>query len=529
MVFTTLRFIIFMAVIFVLYYIIPKKKQWWLLLAASYIFYACASPVYLIFLFITTLITFLGTRAIDSNLREQSDFLQNEGKELSREEKKSYKKQMAKKRKMFITVVTVLLLLMVVVFKYATFIFNNVSGLLGLFGVSTDSVTLNIILPVGLSFYVFQSLGYCIDVYREMARAEHNFFKHALYVSFFPQLLQGPIGDYNKLAPQLFAGHEFSYKQSVYGLQRVAWGFFKKLVIANQIALVIDSVWTTYADYSGIVFWLFILILYAFQLYADFSGYMDIANGCAQMLGITLDENFETPYFSKNIAEFWRKWHITLGTWFRNYVFYSILRTDWCNGIRKKYKKKNPYISNTLPNVIALLIVWLLIGLWHGSDWCYVVYGLFHGSFIILSTAMAPVYNRFYNRFPKLQDNKLFALYQIVRTFMIVVFGYVIFRPADLSVTLSILRQMISGVGFREVYYFAALNMKQFIEILIGLMVLFIVEIYHYLPMEKSLREKIHGFSAWKRWSIYIVLLLLIIFMGAYGTSGLNQFAYFRF
>ena len=196
-----------------------------------------------------------------------------------------------------------------------------------------------VILPVGLSFYIFQSLGYCIDVYRGTARAERNFFKYALYVSFFPQILQGPIGDYNRLAPQLFAPHDFSYKEAVYGIERVAWGFFKKLVIANQISLILDGVWIGYFEYSGCAFWMMALVFYAIQLYADFSGYMDIANGCAQMLGIRMDENFCTPYFSRNIAEFWRNWHITLGAWFKNYVFYPVLRTGWCNQLRKNLKK----------------------------------------------------------------------------------------------------------------------------------------------------------------------------------------------
>lgn len=529
MVFTTLEFMIFMTAVFILYYAVPRNKQWCFLLLASYVFYAFASPLYLIFLFFTTAVTYLGSRVLDRNYINQDAYLKKEGKDLSKEGKKAYKTRMQRKQREIIVSVTVILLLMLGVFKYANFAYRNFSSLLGIFGVKTNDTALNIILPVGLSFYIFQSLGYCIDVYREMVAAEYNFFRYALYVSFFPQLLQGPIGDYRRLAPQLFREHEFSYTNAKYGLQRVAWGFFKKLVIANHISLIIDGVWSSCESYNGFLFWMFVLILYSFQLYADFSGYMDIAVGCAQMLGITLDENFKNPYLSKSIAEFWRKWHITLGAWFKNYVFYPILRTDWCNGIRKKYKKTHPYISKTVPDVIALLIVWTLIGLWHGADWSYVVYGLFHGSFIILSVILEPVYIKIDERFPGRKTSKIYSLFQIARTFIIVTFGYAIFRPADLSVTGGILHQMFSGTGFHDLLYLGGYNFKEFIEIFIGMSALLFVDVWHYNSDGQMLRDRISKMSSFGRWLVYITLLLLIIIIGAYGKSELNQFAYFRF
>ena len=353
MLFTTGNFIFFMVIMLFLYYIIPRDKQWCLLLIGSYFFYACASPIYLIFLLFTTIVTYTAAIVIDKNYCLQAKYLETDGKNLSKEEKKIYKSKVSRRQKMSIVAVTAVILLMLGIFKYSTFLLKSFSGLFNLFGVSTESITLKFILPIGLSFYVFQSLGYCIDVYRGTSTAEHNFFKYMLYVSFFPQLLQGPIGDYNRLSPQLFKGHEFSTNNVIYGLQRAIWGFFKKLVIANQISVVTKDVWMQYTSYNGFLFWLFMLILYAIELYADFSGYMDIAIGCAQMLGITLDENFDAPYFSKNIAVYWRRWHITLGAWFRNYVFYSVLRADWCNNLRKRLKKRNSYIANTLPTVIA--------------------------------------------------------------------------------------------------------------------------------------------------------------------------------
>lgn len=528
MVFTTLKFMVFMAVVFWLYYLVPKKWQWKLLLLASYIFYACASPIYIFFLIFTTVVTYVGSVGMARLTEAQDAYLEQNGKNLEKEEKKAYKKSIEKKRKYCLGGVIASLLLLLIVFKYSIFILKNMTGLLGIFGVTNDWSSLNIILPVGLSFYIFQSMGYCIDVYREMAQVQKNIWKHALYVSFFPQLLQGPLGDYNTLAPQLFEEKEFDYAQCVNGLQRVAWGFFKKLVIANQISLIIDNVWNGYEGYYGLIF-VFALFLYSFQLYADFSGYMDIANGCAQMLGITLEENFITPYFSRSIAEFWRKWHITLGTWFKNYVFYSILRTEWCSNLRKKYKKTHPYLSVTLPNIIALSIVWLLIGIWHGADWSYVVYGIFHGSFVVLATVMEPLYTKFHEKYPGLAEKKAFQIMQVVRTFCIVTFGYVIFRPADLEITKTILMHMFTKLDFHALASFGLYYFKELVIVLAGIVILVLVDIYHYRTENSSIRSRINAMIGWKRWSIYTVFLLVIIFFGAYGTSSLNQFAYFKF
>lgn len=525
MIFTTFKFMIFMAVIFFLYYVIPKRKQWWLLLAASYIFYACASPIYLIFLVIITVITYVGAFLLGNNFRLQSLYLTEKEAVLGEKERKTYKKKMAKKRKMILVVIIVLLISILGVLKYSTFFFFSITGIFG----NDMGRVFELILPIGFSFYMFQSLGYCIDVYREMATAENNFFKHALYVSFFPQLLQGPIGNYNRLAPQLFAEHEFSYQNAKYGLQRIAWGFFKKLVIANQISLISDPIWANYESYNGLLFWIVVAALYAFQLYADFSGYMDIANGCAEMLGIILDENFETPYFSKSIAEYWRRWHITLGEWFRNYVFYPILRTKCCNNIRKKYRKSNSYVSNTIPNVIALLVVWFLIGLWHGAEWSYVFHGLYHGSLIALSIVMTPMRSKFKKFFPEYDSSKVYTLFRVGRTFLLVLFGYLIFKPADLVVTAGVVKQMGNGIGLHTTLLFVHRNLKVFLEIFIGMLALFTVDVFHYKGKNRSMRDKIREYSTWRRWGIYVMLLLLIIFIGAYGKSELNQFAYFRF
>lgn len=525
MVFTTLPFIAFFALVFFAYYLIPAKRRWWLLLTASWFFYAYATPYYLIFLGITTVATYLAAIGISANLQRQAAWIVANGKSVGREEKKAYKAVMERKRQLMVTGAIVILLGMLIAFKYLEFLFRNIGWLGGAFGYDWSLPTVNWILPIGLSFYVFQSLGYCIDVAREAVPAERNFFRHALFVSYFPQILQGPIGDYGRLAPQLFGEHVFDYEQVVFGIQRVAWGFFKKLCVANMIAYRINPVWTSCGDYPGFLFWMMMAFLYAIQLYADFSGYMDIACGCSQMLGIRLDENFDCPYFSRTIAEFWRRWHMTLGAWFKNYVFYPILRSDSLSRLRK-HLKGHDYLANTMPTAVALLVVWLLIGLWHGADWAYVLYGLFHGSFIIMAVVLKPLYDRFNRTFPRVTSSRLYAAFQMARTFVIVMVGYLIFKPADLGVTTSIFKSMLldGGVGALQGFFVSHMKWLALTTALCGLVL--VVDVVHLRCGAGVIRRGVRKFPLPIRWGLYLggVWLLLLLM-----RSDIQTFEYFRF
>ena len=415
-------------------------------------------------------------------------------------------------------------------FKYSNFAIDCYVGLANLFGHNLEIEHLDILLPVGLSFYIFQSMGYFIDVYRGMVEAETDITKYALYVAFFPQVLQGPIGDYGRLSIQLYDSHEFKNENVVFGLQRAAWGFFKKLVIANSLSIGVDKVFNQYYHYDGFI-WMLVLSMYSIQLYADFSGYMDIAIGCAQSLGIELDENFTTPYFAKSIAEFWRRWHITLGTWFKNYLFYPLLRTDWLNNIRKKYKKKgNTYLSATLPNLFALIITWFCIGLWHGAATSYIIYGLFHGFFVIMDSVLSPLYIGWREKHEKLSESKAFNLFRIARTFSIVTLGYAIFRPADLNATGYIFTHMFTGLNKSVLGTFLYNYYYYIIAGFIGFIVLLLVDLYHEAnPANGSLRRAVSKKSSLVRLFIYSVGIAAIIYLGTYGDASLNSFAYFQF
>lgn len=526
--FTTVNFVIFMTVVFIAYFTVPKKAQPYILLAGSYVFYGFASIMGLAFLIGITLITYLGATHISKINAREALFLKEH--ELERDEKKAYKNLEQKHRKKTLILVVALLIAVVVGFKYLTFIFSNIEALVGVFGGSFKSPSLTILLPVGLSFYTFMSMGYFIDVYRGTVEAEHNLFKYALFVAYFPQVLQGPIAEYKKLAAQLYESRDFDRKNAVFGIQRVMWGFFKKLVIANTLSYGIDQVFRVSYQYTGII-WIFVMMLYGIQLYADFSGYMDIACGCSQMFGITIEENFDTPYFSKSIAEFWRRWHMSLGAWFKNYVFYPALRSDWLNNMRKKYRKAGKiYLSATLPNVIALLITWVLIGAWHGASWNYIVYGLFHGFFVIMDSVMSPVYTKWRENHQKLSDSKVFNLFRIVRTFAIVTIGYCIFRAANLAETAYIYRNMFNGVNKSTIGTFIYNYYYYLFAGGLGTIVLFLVDLYHVKhPEVGSLRNWVASQSSWKRYLIYIIAIIATVFLGAYGDAALNQFAYFQF
>ncbi|SDB38494.1 D-alanyl-lipoteichoic acid acyltransferase DltB, MBOAT superfamily [Pseudobutyrivibrio sp. YE44] len=526
--FTTLKFIIFFGIVFCCYFTFPKKYQRYILLVASYVFYAFTSVQAFLMLIAITLITYVGGLRIGKINDLESEYLK--ANTLEKDEKKKYKALQQKKRKRVITLVILLLLAILGFFKYSKFIFADVQWVLNLLNMGVHFKYESILLPAGLSFYIFQSMGYTIDVYRGMVEAEHDLSKYALYVAYFPHIMQGPLGDYSRLSPQLYGQHDFDRRSAVFGLQRVAWGFFKKLVIANSLQIAVDRAFNAYYTYEGIV-WILVLFFYSIQMYADFSGYMDIANGCSQMMGITLDENFSTPYFSKNIAEYWRRWHISLGAWFRNYVFYSLLRSPWLDGIRKKYKKqKKTYLSQTLPNVFALLITWLCIGMWHGAAWTYIAHGMFHGFFVIMDSAMSPVVTKWRKNHAKISDSVWFNGFRIVRTFIIVNIGYAMFRAQSLEVTGYVLKSIFSGVHKSVLGAFLFNHYYYIISAFIGGIVLLLVDIYHEKHLELGgLRTVISQKSAPVRYAIYIMGIVAIIFLGTYGDASLNSFAYFQF
>lgn len=501
MIFTTLKFLVFFVAVFFVYYMVPKKLQWLVLLAASIYFYLCASVKYAIFVLMASLITYLGALILDKLETKQSTYLKEHKETLSKEDKKSYKTKIEKKKKIVITLTILATLSMLLVMKYTGFVLENISAIANVFHLNFTSPAWNFILPLGISFYTFMSIGYAIDVYRGEYPAEKNFLKYFLFVSYFPHILQGPMDKYNDLAEDLFAGKKFDYTQAVQGIYRIVIGVLKKMLVADKLAPVVGTVITNLDQYFGINIFLAILF-YAIQLYADFSGYMDIAIGCSKMLGIRIAENFDAPYFSKSIAEYWRRWHISLGAWFRDYVYYPILRGNLAQNLRKHFKDKNKYLSNNLPTVFALAVLWILIGFWHGSTWAFILYGIYHGGIIILSTLLAPVYDKFYEKFPRLVKTKIYGAFQIIRTFCLVLGGYFLFCVGDLKPAMQMFSNMFKN-NFDGVKILANMTQDSIVSVSIGTIILIILDI---LTIKKvDIYEKFRKVPFFLRWPIYCV------------------------
>lgn len=419
---TSFSFIAFLFVCLLLYYILPKKYQWIVLLAASAVFYLISSLKGAIYVLLTASSVYAATRIMQSISDKQKTYLKDNKDSLSKEEKNTYKAKNKKKRKTIMLCALFFELAFLCVFKYAHFAVDQVNNILSTFNTAGLNNSFNLIVPLGISFYTFQSVGYLVDVYLGQAVAEKNYFKVLLFVSFFPQITQGPISDFNSLSAELYGEHGFEYRNFSYGTQRMLWGFFKKMVVADMLTPYVNSVAEKYTEYT----WAALAagtVLYTIREYADFSGYMDIMCGYCETLGIRLTENFERPFFSKSLAEFWRRWHISLGAWLRKYIYYPVTMSKWDMKIAKKTGK--PLISAA----IALVFVWFTTGLWHGANWNFILWGLLNGVIIIFSLFAEPVYEKvrvklkvnnssfFVKLFRTARTSLIFALLEIITQF----------------------------------------------------------------------------------------------------------------
>ena len=356
-------FLVFLLVGVIVYYLIPKKAQWAWLLILSYAYYLCSGYKTVVFILLTTIVTFTSGILLERTEDNLDKSLKADG--LAREDKKALKEKAKTYKKRVVVLALLLVFGVLAVVKYHNFAIENVNGIIKAFGGNGRISTFTLLLPLGISFYSFQSISYVIDVYRGKVKACNNIFKYALFVSYFPQITQGPIGRYDRLAPQFLAEHKYDLAVIQHGLQRMAWGLFKKFIIADRAGVVSDLVFNNPGQYHGIYVIIGVLA-YCAQLYGDFAGGIDMVMGASEMFGIHLDDNFRQPFFSHSIGEFWRRWHMTLGGWFRDYLYIplggnrvSVLR--WC---------------------FNMFVVWLLSGLWHGAGWNFALWGLYFGVFL---------------------------------------------------------------------------------------------------------------------------------------------------
>ena len=470
--------------------------------------------------------------------RQSKEMLKTNKTEWNRETKKQFKEKVKRNKRLVMALALILNFGILAFLKYYNFFAGSLNDVFGAFGMSFSMPTLKLFLPLGISFYTFQSMGYVVDVYREKFPAEKNIAKFALFVSFFPQIIQGPISFYDQLAHQLYEPHKVDFTRIKYGCELILWGFFKKLVIADRAVIAINTVVADYNQYNGTTL-TFTVLLYALQLYADFSGGIDISRGIAQILGIDMAENFKRPYFSKSINEYWRRWHITLGAWMKEYVFYPLSLSGTFLSASKKMKasrfgktKAGSHIAKVLPTAIASLIVFLIVGIWHGSSWKYVAFGLWNGGIIMLSILLKPVFDICNKKLHINPNNFFWKLFQMLRTFIVVCIGYVFdvapsFRQAINSFALLLTNQKING--FNKSGLNLGLEFKDYAIIVFAVIILFIISLIQD-KTNQSIRVFINKRNAVIQWLLIFGVSLVVLVFGIYGPSyNVGDFVYAQF
>jgi len=470
MLFNTLSFVYFLPIVILLYYVLPHKFRWILLLLASYVFYMAWRVEYIFLIIFSTLIDYYCS-------------LKMETKETKKEKKKF----------LFLSLFSNLGLLFF--FKYCNFFFDSINRLNSNIGLSTEIPMLNYLLPVGISFYTFQTLSYTLDVYYGRQKVEKHLGYFALYVSYFPQLVAGPIERFSRLTPQLKEHHLFTYDNFVKGMRLILYGLFIKMVIADNLSVFVDQIYESPAEYNRLSIALG-LIFYSFQIYCDFHGYSTIAIGCALMMGVRIMDNFKTPYLSMNIGEFWQRWHISLSTWFRDYVYFPL------GGNKVRYKL---WLRN-------IFVVFIVSGLWHGANWTFVVWGALYGIVYLIEKQIN-------TRFDLINNFKAFSVGHILlslKTFVFVTLIWVFFRSQNLDQAKELFTALIQNSDS-----LISLDINPIIGIFFGLFIISDLILYN------------NRFDRWcdqlsfiSRWIIYAILMFsIIIFAGVKDFT----FIYFQF
>lgn len=483
MLFNSAEFLLFFPVVFALYFALPSRWRWLLLLVASYVFYAFWNPAYLLLIWLSTVVDYVAARRMgDSD--SQTD----------------------RRRYLFLSLAVNLGLLFT--FKYFNFFRDT------LVSVGFEFIpALDLLLPVGISFYTFQTLSYTIDVYRGAIGPERHFGRFALYVAFFPQLVAGPIERSTRLLPQLRRSTRFDYDRIVRGMRQMLWGFFKKVVIADRLAESVNLIYNNATDYSGAPL-IAATVFFALQIYCDFSGYSDIAIGAAKILGFDLMENFRQPYFSRSIREFWQRWHISLSSWFRDYVYIPL------GGSRV-----------AVPRIyLNLLITFLVSGLWHGAAWTFVLWGGLHGGYIVVERATQTVRDQIWQvtrleRIPLLR-----SAVQLTTTLSLVVFAWILFRANSFADARHIITHLLDGLSISSLLSSADGSIRH--EVLGGYPLLTMLAAIAALLLGDllaawgNISERFNQQPTWLRWTVYHVAIFAILIFGQFNQQ---EFIYFQF
>lgn len=492
MLFNSVDYLLFFPIVSLLYFIIPKKLRNIWLLAASYFFYMNWNAKYALLLAFSTIVTYGCALFIDHVPKE-----------------KKWIRRCGLWGCIFIN------LGLLFYFKYTNFIIENINRALRLLHQDGQLPLMDIVLPVGISFFIFQALGYTIDVYRQSVKPTKNVFRYALFVSFFPQLVAGPIERSANLLPQFEKTHTFDVERIRRGLLQMLWGLFMKIVIADNLAGTVTMIYDNYGAYSGVEIVL-ATMMFAIQIYCDFGGYSNIAIGSAKVLGFTLMENFQSPYISESISEFWRRWHISLTKWFTDYVYIPL------GGSRK----------GQIRTIVNTLIVFFVSGLWHGAQWTFIAWGVLNGIYLIAEKNTIDVRRKLRQTLHIKEDTFSYHLWQRIYTFFWVSLSWMFFRATGLKSVLLMLRQIVTRFEGHKLFGWTINNIgmepQTLIVVLIAITLLFVVDDWKYKGNDAIAFVFRQGFVF--RWCVYLGLLFTIIMFGAYGYEFTQtEFIYFQF
>lgn len=428
-------FLIFLLIFGLFYFLLPKKWQWKMLLAGNIVFYAFSGAEYLLWLLSCSFFTWYAALRIENDSRKLKEKLTEVS---DKEQKAGLRRAFDRRKKARISITLVLTLGVWILLKYVPFLLDSAFSL---FHREDLQGSLKFIVPLGMSFYTFDAIGYLIDVSKGKYAADRNYFHFLTFVSCFLHIIQGPFSRYDALGKTLFAEKHFSYDRLCQGLSRILWGYFKKLLVADKLAIAVGAVFSAFENHWGVNI-LTVMFLYGIQLYADFSGYMDIVCGVSKVLGIGLAENFSQPYFSRSVEEFWRRWHMSLGHWFRDYVFYPVSRSETARKIRNRFPAE---AARHLVSFLAMFCVWTGSGWWHGANWTFLIWGWLNMAVMFFSQIAEPLYRKLREGLHISAENRVWNLFRVIRTFCITCALFFIIRADSLHTAGQMLTRMVSA------------------------------------------------------------------------------------
>lgn len=483
--YASLKFLLFVLLLLIVYYCFPKKYRWTILLLGSITFYYIFSGKYIAFIILSTLITYISGMLIN---------------------------KYSKKKKLILLLSIFINLGFLVVLKYNNFISSLINPVIGL-------IKLNIpykkfILPIGISYYTLDMISYLTDIYRGKFKSERNYFKLLTYFSFFPKIVEGPFCRYDKLSVSLFGENKFEYEKFRSAWVLIAYGFIKKLVIADRLGMFVDTIFEN--NYGGL-YLVIAIIFYTIQIYADFSGCIDIITGISELFKVYLPKNFERPFFSTSIQEFWRRWHMTLGEWLKEYVFYPISLSKMNMKLNLKARKwKNQHLSRFIVIAFPLFFVWFVNGLWHGASLKYVVYGFYYYILMMLGVLLKPVFDKIILKLKINTKSSLFHVFQVIRTIVIVCFGMFIFRCDSFNQIGLLLTKLFTGnkVGF----FTLGMTLKDYAALILSVSLIVVIEVITEFK-KINLREKLESKNIFVRWTVYLCLIFIVLLLGKYGRG----------